>query len=64
MPGLDAFGAGARMRELVPALQKLFKGDYAHQGEFWSWPSTTPVPRPDPAAQSADVARRARSELA
>ncbi|MFL9856007.1 LLM class flavin-dependent oxidoreductase [Paraburkholderia madseniana] len=46
LPGLDAFGAGARMRELVPALRQLFKGDYAHQGEFWSWPSTTPVPRP------------------
>jgi alkanesulfonate monooxygenase SsuD/methylene tetrahydromethanopterin reductase-like flavin-dependent oxidoreductase (luciferase family) len=46
LPGLDAFGAGARMRELVPALQQLFKGDYAHEGEFWSWPSTTPVPRP------------------
>ena len=45
LPGLDAFGAGARMRELVPALRNLFKGDYAHQGEFWSWPSTTPVPR-------------------
>ncbi|WP_322049328.1 LLM class flavin-dependent oxidoreductase [Paraburkholderia sp. J67] len=46
LPGLDAMSAGARMRELVPALRKLFKGDYAHQGEFWSWPATTPVPRP------------------
>jgi alkanesulfonate monooxygenase SsuD/methylene tetrahydromethanopterin reductase-like flavin-dependent oxidoreductase (luciferase family) len=46
LPGLDAFGAGARMRELVPALRQLFKGNYAHDGEFWKWPSTTPVPRP------------------
>ncbi|SFA95118.1 Flavin-dependent oxidoreductase, luciferase family (includes alkanesulfonate monooxygenase SsuD and methylene tetrahydromethanopterin reductase) [Collimonas sp. OK607] len=45
-PGLDAFGAGARLREMVPALQKLFDGDYAHQGEFWSFPTTTSQPRP------------------
>ena len=46
MPGLDAMTAGARMREMIPALRKLFAGDYAHQGEFWSFPSTTPQPRP------------------
>lgn len=46
MPGLDAMGAGARMRELVPAVQNLFRGDYEHRGEFWSFPATTPQPRP------------------
>lgn len=46
LPGLDAMSAGARMRELVPALQGLFKGDYAHEGEFWRFPVTTPVPHP------------------
>ena len=46
MPGLDAWGAGLRMRELVPAIKKLWAGDYAHKGEFWSWPSTTVVPQP------------------
>lgn len=46
MPGLDAMDAGARMRELVPAVQKLFAGDYAHAGQYWSFPSSTPMPLP------------------
>jgi alkanesulfonate monooxygenase SsuD/methylene tetrahydromethanopterin reductase-like flavin-dependent oxidoreductase (luciferase family) len=46
LPGLEPMGAGARMREMVPALQKLFAGDYMHDGEFWKFPTTTPVPRP------------------
>ena len=45
LPGLDAMTAGARMREMVPALQKLFAGDYAHDGEYWKFPVSTPVPR-------------------
>lgn len=46
MPGLDAMEAGAHMREMVPALQKLFEGDYAHDGKYWQFPTTTPVPYP------------------
>ena len=46
MPGLDPMGAGLRMRELVPAVQKLWKGDYEHNGEFWQFPSTTSAPQP------------------
>ena len=46
VPGLDAWGAGQRMRELVPAVKRLWEGDYAHQGEFWSFPSTTASPKP------------------
>jgi alkanesulfonate monooxygenase SsuD/methylene tetrahydromethanopterin reductase-like flavin-dependent oxidoreductase (luciferase family) len=46
MPGLDAWGAGQRMRELIPAVKKLWEGDYAHEGEFWQFPSTTSSPRP------------------
>ena len=46
VPGLDAWGAGLRMRELIPAVRKLWDGDYAHQGEFWSFPSTTSSPKP------------------
>ena len=45
-PGLDAWGAGQKMRELIPATKKLWAGDYAHQGEFWSFPETTAAPRP------------------
>jgi alkanesulfonate monooxygenase SsuD/methylene tetrahydromethanopterin reductase-like flavin-dependent oxidoreductase (luciferase family) len=46
MPGLDAWTAGQRMRELVPTLRKLWQGDYAHEGEFWSFPTSTSVPKP------------------
>lgn len=43
--GMDAMEAGARMRELIPAVQKLWQGDYAHQGDYWAFPTTTCVPR-------------------
>ncbi|BAI74474.1 monooxygenase (plasmid) [Azospirillum sp. B510] len=46
MPGLDAWGAGQRLREMVPTVRKLWEGDYAHEGEFWSFPSTTSAPGP------------------
>ncbi|KOC90282.1 LLM class flavin-dependent oxidoreductase [Winslowiella iniecta] len=46
MPGMTAWEAGQRMRELIPAVQALWQGDYAHQGEFWSFPSTTSAPQP------------------
>lgn len=46
MPGMDAWTAGQRMRELVPTLRRLWDGDYAHQGEFWSFPATTSTPKP------------------
>lgn len=45
-PGLDAWGAGQRMREIVPAVRKLWEGDYAHAGEYWSFPETTASPKP------------------
>ena len=45
-PGLTPMEAGLRMRELVPAVQKLFQGDYEHQGEYWQFPKTSAVPRP------------------
>jgi flavin-dependent trigonelline monooxygenase, oxygenase component len=45
-PGMDAGQAGQRMRELVPAIQGLWKGDYSQDGEFHSFPSTTSSPKP------------------
>ena len=45
-PGLDAATAGQRMRELVPAVKGLWAGDYTHDGETWSFPSTTSAPKP------------------
>ncbi len=46
LPGLDAWGAGQRMRELIPAVKGIWAGDYAHEGEFWQFPSTTSAPKP------------------
>ena len=46
MPGMDAWEAGQRMRETAPILPKLWAGDYAHDGEFFSFPATTSAPRP------------------
>ncbi|SDX74429.1 Flavin-dependent oxidoreductase, luciferase family (includes alkanesulfonate monooxygenase SsuD and methylene tetrahydromethanopterin reductase) [Ruegeria halocynthiae] len=46
VPGLDAWEAGQRMREIVPALRGLWEGDYALDGEFHSFPATTSSPKP------------------
>ncbi|MCA0996688.1 LLM class flavin-dependent oxidoreductase [Alloyangia pacifica] len=45
MPRLDAAQAGARMRESTPLLRPLWSGDCAHEGAFYSFPSTTAVPK-------------------
>ena len=45
-PGLDAWVAGQKMREMIPALRKLWDGDYTHDGEFWQFPKTTSSPKP------------------
>ncbi len=34
------------MRELIPAIKGLWEGDYAHDGEFWQFPTTTSAPMP------------------
>ncbi len=46
MPGMDAWEAGQRMRELVPAVRALWNGDYDHAGEFYQFPKTTSAPLP------------------
>ena len=45
-PGLDAWTAGAKLREMVPAIQKIWQGDYAHDGEYWQFPAVTSAPKP------------------
>lgn len=45
-PGLDAAGAGAALREMVPALKGLWRGDHAHDGSRWRFPATTASPKP------------------
>ena len=46
MPGLDAWDAGQRMRESAPLLRKLWHGDCAHEGTYYSFPATTSSPKP------------------
>jgi alkanesulfonate monooxygenase SsuD/methylene tetrahydromethanopterin reductase-like flavin-dependent oxidoreductase (luciferase family) len=46
LPGLDAWGAGQRMRELIPAVKGIWDGDYALDGEFFKFPATTSAPKP------------------
>ncbi|MER8488514.1 LLM class flavin-dependent oxidoreductase [Mesorhizobium australicum] len=45
-PGLDAWGAGQRMREIIPAIRGLWDGDFELSGEFWQFPATTSSPKP------------------
>ena len=44
--GVDAWGAGQKLREIVPAIKALWQGDYTHNGECWSFPKTTSSPKP------------------
>jgi len=44
VPGMDAWDAGQRMRELVPAIQGLWQGDYAQNGSYHTFPATTSSP--------------------
>ena len=46
MPGLDPAGASAALREILPAIRGLWAGDYAHDGERWSFPTSTSCPKP------------------
>ena len=46
MPGMDAWEAGQRLREIAPLLRPLWSGDCAHEGEFYRFPSTTSAPKP------------------
>ena len=45
-PGLKQSDAWRYMQEMLPAVQALWAGDYAHKGEFWSFPTSTSVPKP------------------
>ncbi len=44
--GIDAWTAGQKLREMIPALKGLWQGDYAHAGEHWEFPNATAVPKP------------------
>ena len=44
--GLKQSDAWQYMQEMLPVVQKLWAGDYEHNGEFWSFPKATSVPKP------------------
>ncbi len=46
VPGMDAWDAGQRLREIVPALKGLWAGDYAQDGTYHSFPATSSSPKP------------------
>lgn len=44
--GMPAADGGKYLRELVPAMEQLWNGDYEHDGEIWQFPVSTSVPKP------------------
>ncbi len=45
-PGLKQPDAWRYMQEMLPVVRALWKGDYAHEGENWSFPTATSCPKP------------------
>ena len=45
-PGLMQAEGYRYVHEMLPAVKALWQGDYAHDGEFWSFPAATSVPKP------------------
>jgi alkanesulfonate monooxygenase SsuD/methylene tetrahydromethanopterin reductase-like flavin-dependent oxidoreductase (luciferase family) len=45
-PGLEQTEGYKFMQEMLPAVKALWEGDYAHEGEYWSFPTATSVPKP------------------
>lgn len=45
-PGLKQSDGWRYMQEMLPVLKALWAGDTAHEGEFWSFPTATSVPKP------------------
>ena len=45
-PGLKQTEGYKFMQEMLPAVKALWQGDYAHEGENWSFPTATSVPNP------------------
>jgi len=44
--GIPQQQGSAHLREALPAILKLWQGDYAHDGAIWKWPRATSVPKP------------------
>lgn len=46
LDGKPASEGGEYLRELIPAMKKLWEGDYSHDGKIWQFPVSTSVPKP------------------
>jgi alkanesulfonate monooxygenase SsuD/methylene tetrahydromethanopterin reductase-like flavin-dependent oxidoreductase (luciferase family) len=44
--GLEQQKGGGYMREMLPVVLALWRGDIAHHGEHWCFPTATSVPKP------------------
>ena len=44
--GLEQRQGGRHMREMLPVVLGLWRGDIAHDGEIWRFPTATSVPKP------------------
>ena len=58
-PGLKQSDAWRYMQEMLPAVRALWKGDYEHKGELWSFPTSTSCPKPLQANVPVWIAARA-----
>ncbi len=58
-PGLKQSDAWRYMQEMLPVVRALWKGDYEHKGEFWSFPASTSCPKPLQAEVPVWIAARA-----
>ena len=58
-PGLKQSDAWRYMQEMLPVVRALWQGDHAHDGEYWSFPTATAVPKPVQAEVPVWVAARA-----
>ncbi len=56
--GMPQGEGGRYLREIIPAVQRLWEGDYAHDGEIWTFPSVACVPKPLQKAPPMWVAAR------
>ncbi|VDC24927.1 LLM class flavin-dependent oxidoreductase [Pseudogemmobacter humi] len=45
-PGLKQSEGWQYMQEMLPVVRALWKGDHAHDGQFWSFPTSTSCPKP------------------
>lgn len=58
-PGLKQTDAWKYMQEMLPVIRALWQGDYAHEGEHWSFPASTSCPKPVQTEVPVWVAARA-----